>query len=88
MQGFEQQTKGWPMQPVEVAVKWLQKQPTSWRVADFGCGNAQLAASVLQEVVSLDLVAALPGVIACNMSQTPLGRTIFPGSFDLQCTSH
>jgi ribosomal RNA-processing protein 8 len=41
-------------------------------VADFGCGEAQLAASVKQEVHSLDLVAAGPGVIACNMAHTPL----------------
>ena len=35
-------------------------------------GEAKLAASVPNRVVSLDLVAANPSVIACNMAHTPL----------------
>ena len=74
MQGFEEQTKGWSIQPVDLAVKWLKKQHQGLKVADFGCGNAQLAKTVLQHVESLDLVASAPEVVACNMSKTPLSR--------------
>ena len=43
-------------------------------VADFGCGDAELARMAPQETVhSLDLVSSAPGVIACNMADTPLG---------------
>lgn len=46
--GFREQTKGWPVQPVEVAIRWLKSKPPGWVVADLGCGDAQLAASVPQ----------------------------------------
>ncbi len=43
-------------------------------VADFGCGDAELARMAPQETVhSLDLVSSAPGVIACNMADTPSG---------------
>ena len=74
VQGFRQQTQHWPVQPVQQAVAWLKGKPDSWVAADFGCGDAQLAASVPHKVHSLDLVAAVPGVIACNMATTPLGE--------------
>ena len=44
--------------------------------ADFGCGDAQLASNVPQTVHSFDLVATAPGVIACNMANTPLGEVV------------
>ena len=74
MQGFRQQTQHWPVQPVQQAIAWLKGKPHSWVAADFGCGDAQLAASVPHKVHSLDLVATVPGVIACNMANTPLGE--------------
>jgi ribosomal RNA-processing protein 8 len=73
VQGFRQQTKNWPEQPLEAAIRWLKKQPKKLKVADFGCGDAGLAKGVAQKVVSLDLVAASPEVTACDMSSTPLG---------------
>ncbi len=74
VQGFRQQTQHWPVQPVQQAIAWLKGRPHSWVAADFGCGDAQLAASVPHKVHSLDLVASVPGVIACNMADTPLGK--------------
>lgn len=74
VQGFRQQTQHWPVQPVQQAIAWLNGRPHSWVAADFGCGDAQLAASVPHKVHSLDLVASGPGVIACNMADTPLGK--------------
>jgi len=70
--GFRAQTAKWPVSPLQVCVKWLAQHPPSWTVADFGCGDAELAKLVKQKVMSLDLVARTPDVIACNISDTPL----------------
>ncbi len=73
-QGFQRQTARWPVQPLQAAAEYLRAHSKRCVVADFGCGDAQLAALAPQETVhSLDLVAARPGVIACNMAHTPLG---------------
>jgi ribosomal RNA-processing protein 8 len=71
--GFREQTKGWPVQPVDLAISWLKSKPSSWVVADLGCGDARLAASVPHRVRSFDLVATAPGVEACNLAGLPLG---------------
>lgn len=55
------------------AIAWLKGKPASWHVADFGCGDAKIEATVRQRVSSLDLVTTKPNVIACNMARTPLG---------------
>ncbi len=47
-QGFREQTRGWPKQPVDMAIAWLAAKPDSLVVADFGCGDAKIAASVKQ----------------------------------------
>ena len=77
-QGFQQQVKRWPQQPLERAVAWVASLPAHCRVADFGCGDAQLARSVPHAVTSLDLVAANERVTACNMAHTPLGAPYSP----------
>lgn len=46
--GFREQTRGWPVQPVDQAIRWLRGRPPSWVVADLGCGDAQIAATVQQ----------------------------------------
>jgi len=47
--------------------------PADMIVADFGCGDARLSASVPQTMVhSFDLVAANERVTACNMENVPL----------------
>lgn len=71
-EGFREQTRGWPQQPISVVTRWLNNKKKNLVVADFGCGDAKLADSVKQKVHSLDLVATKPGVIACNMADTPL----------------
>ena len=70
--GFRKQTEGWPEQPVDVAIEWLSRRPASWVVADLGCGDARVASAAEQKVHSFDLVAAAPGVVACNMARLPL----------------
>ena len=66
------------MQPVDLAIRWLQARPSSWQVADLGCGDAAVAAAAAQRVHSFDLVATAPGVVACNMAALPLA----PASVD------
>ncbi len=74
LQGFKQQTAKWPLQPIQAAAAYLAKHSRKAVVADFGCGDAELARMAPQETVhSLDLVSSAPGVIACNMADTPLG---------------
>lgn len=72
--GFREQVARWPQNPLDCVIQWLgQNDPEGELVvADFGCGEAQLAASVKQKVFSLDLVAWTPQVTACNMAHTPL----------------
>ena len=53
-------------------MKYLKTQPKSLAVADFGCGDAELARKVKQKVHSFDLESDAPGVIACNMANVPL----------------
>lgn len=80
IQGFREQTQHWPVQPIDLAIAWLKKKSPTWVVADFGCGDARLGGSVPQAVHSLDLVATVPGVTACNMAHTPLGDLPTPCS--------
>lgn len=70
--GFREQTRGWPVQPVELALLWLASKPASWAVADLGCGDARVAAAACQRVHSFDLAATAPGVVACNIADVPL----------------
>ena len=72
-QGFREQTKEWPTRPVDACLEWLATQPASLTVADFGCGDAELARRATQKKVhSFDLESNTPGVTACNMASTPL----------------
>lgn len=73
LQGFREQTQHWPVQPIDLAIAWMKKQSPGWVAADFGCGDAQLASCVPQQVHSFDLVATTPAVTACNMAQVPIG---------------
>ncbi|CAI5514182.1 unnamed protein product [Closterium sp. Naga37s-1] len=71
-EGYREQVASWPINPLHVIIDWIRQCPATLTVADFGCGEAKLAASVPNKVISLDLVAAAPHVIACNMAHTPL----------------
>lgn len=91
LQGFREQTQHWPVQPIDLAIAWLKQKSPTWVAADFGCGDARLGSSVPQAVHSLDLVATVPGVTACNMAHTPLGDLPTPCFnprflFHFQCT--
>lgn len=96
-EGFRHQVESWPMNPVDVIVRWLatkynnnnsknKKNQSDCVVADFGCGDAQLARDLLKikrqdggqnresrfTVHSFDLVAPNELVTACDMARVPL----------------
>lgn len=83
-EGFRTQVEQWPINPVNLIVKWLscnfQKHGECF-VADFGCGDAELAKKLLSvthkgkcpfQIHSFDLVASCDLVTACDMSNVPL----------------
>ena len=83
-EGFRHQVESWPTNPVDVIVKWLSskyQESKSCVVADFGCGDAQLAKDLLKvkkkgkplfNIHSFDLVAPNDLVTACDMADVPL----------------
>lgn len=84
-QGFRHQVKQWPVNPVHLVVNSVKKMANAGKkplvVADFGCGDAELAKTLHQvkqnrkcpfKVHSFDLVAACDLVTACDMSKVPL----------------
>ncbi|CAM9445137.1 unnamed protein product, partial [Phaeothamnion confervicola] len=70
--GFREQVEKWPARPLDAIIAWLHRRGPKAVVADFGCGEARLAASVPNTVHSFDLVAANGRVTACDMSHVPL----------------
>lgn len=71
-QGYREQAKGWPINPLDMIIDWLKNSHKKAVVADMGCGEARLAASVPNRVHSFDLVAATPSVTACDIAHVPL----------------
>ncbi|XP_063380138.1 uncharacterized protein LOC134666783 [Cydia fagiglandana] len=71
-QGYQQQIKKWPVNPLDLIVKRIMKMPKTHLIADMGCGSAALSRRIPQKVRSFDLVASSPGIEACDMARTPL----------------
>ncbi|XP_066286961.1 ribosomal RNA-processing protein 8-like isoform X2 [Branchiostoma lanceolatum] len=71
-QGFSAQVQKWPVNPVDKIIIWLKRRPSSEVVADFGCGDAQIAQSVKNQVHSFDLVAVNKHVTVCDITKVPL----------------
>ena len=42
-EGFRAQTRTWASNPVDLALRWIRSKAKLKVVADFGCGDAQLA---------------------------------------------
>ncbi|NXM95839.1 RRP8 protein, partial [Sylvia borin] len=78
--GFEQQVRRWPERPVQriarrpirISPRYPCPTPASLVVADFGCGDCTLAASVKNQVHCFDLVPLHPRVTVCDMAKVPL----------------
>lgn len=71
-EGFRLQAARWPQRPVQLIADWLKAQSMELIVADLGCGDAELAATVPQRVHSFDLVAVNERVTACDIAAVPL----------------
>jgi hypothetical protein len=68
---YREARKTWAEVPVETFIDWLSARP-HLVVGDFGCGEAQIAASLPNTVYSFDHVAINEQVIACDMALTGL----------------
>lgn len=103
-EGFRYQVGRWPVNPINVIVQNLSARAAKRRhksttaasplvVADFGCGDAELARQLLAlnknekksfVVHSFDLVASSDLVTACDMANVPLeSRSVDVGVFCL-----
>jgi len=74
-EGYADQVRKWPLNPLDLIIKSLAKRKDKPVVADFGCGEAKLAEALdskCQTVHSLDLVAVNDRVTVCDFSRTPL----------------
>jgi ribosomal RNA-processing protein 8 len=72
--GYREQAQAWPCNPLDNLINWIKTRHPRAVVADMGCGEARLAASVPSSNVvhSFDLVAANETVTACDMAAVPL----------------
>lgn len=70
--GFTQQLSKWPVNPLDIIIKFIKKRPQSWVVGDFGCGDARLSLSVKNRVHSFDLVAVNERVTVADIAHVPL----------------
>lgn len=72
-EGFQIQAKTWPIVPVDAVIEYIQKSiPKNHIIADMGCGDAKIAATVPNKVHSFDFKARNSRVTQCDMSHTPL----------------
>lgn len=83
--GFRRQVKGWPVNPLDLIIAECAKLPAGNVVADFGCGDARLAATLASSALphrltvhSFDLHCppGNPWVTACDMADVPLASTV------------
>ncbi|OQR97009.1 ribosomal RNA-processing protein [Achlya hypogyna] len=70
-EGFREMAEKWPLNPLDTFIAYVKSHPKAV-VADFGCGDARLAASVPNKVHSFDLVSRNEAVTACNIANVPL----------------
>lgn len=77
--GYREQAAVWPINPLDLIIDWISAKHKGAVVADMGCGEARLSASLPNRVHSFDLVAANDRVTACDMAHVPLAD----GSVDI-----
>jgi len=71
-----QQTKSWPVRPVDRAIRWLKSTPGARVIADLGCGDAQISRTrslADRTTHNFDLCQNEHGnVTVCNIADIPL----------------
>ena len=73
--GFRAQVEKWPVNPVSIMAQLLKSARPGTVVADFGCGEAELARTFANSQLvfhSFDLVARNEFITACDISKVPL----------------
>ncbi|CAL7945075.1 unnamed protein product [Xylocopa violacea] len=70
--GYNHQVEQWPLNPLDVIISSIKKMPKQYIIADFGCGEGRLAASVPHKVHSFDFVSLNENVTVCDIAHTPL----------------
>lgn len=68
---YREDRESWTVIPYQEASKWFKARP-HMVIADFGCGEALLAAELENKVHSFDHVAINESVVACDMTHVPL----------------
>lgn len=71
-EGFREQVVQWPLNPLDHIIEYVKTLPPHAVIADFGCGEAELAKSVPHTVHSFDFVDTNEYVTPCDMSNVPL----------------
>lgn len=71
-EGYKQQIEQWPLNPLDIIISSIKKIPKQYIIADFGCGEARLAATVPNKVHSFDFISLNENVTACDITHTPL----------------
>ncbi|KAJ3304495.1 25S rRNA (adenine645-N1)-methyltransferase [Kappamyces sp. JEL0829] len=73
-QGFQSQVEEWPVNPVDIFIKYLGDKPKETVVADLGCGVAQIAQQLHQSLTvhSFDLIKGNRFITACDIAHVPL----------------
>lgn len=74
--GFREQTKSWPINPVDVLIRRLEgRLEAGQMIVDMGCGEARIASALQGKPVtvhSYDLVAVNQFVTVASMTNVPL----------------
>jgi ribosomal RNA-processing protein 8 len=74
--GFREQTKAWPVNPVDLFIDRLSKRLNKEKltIADLGCGEAKIAETLQRRAVvhSFDLAAVSELVTVASMTDVPL----------------
>ncbi|CAG8572529.1 187_t:CDS:2 [Ambispora gerdemannii] len=76
-EGFRSVVEAWPVNPVDVLIRYLKGKSADIVVADLGCGEAKLAKAVPNKVLSFDLVANNDRVIGCDIAKLPVPDSFF-----------
>ena len=60
--GYLQSMQHWSVQPVDVAIRWLQKQTPHQKVVDYGCGDARIMKTNVSHVRPYDISSSCASV--------------------------
>jgi len=72
---YRKAREDWAEVPFEKFIEWLKDRP-HLVVGDFGCGEADIAKSVSNQVYSFDHIAVNEKVKACDMAHTELDNEV------------